>query len=673
MSQLSMFEREAETKTRVVVFREMRVNRLTLRNFKKFAHFEITPDGRNLIIYGDNETGKTTLADAFMWLFFDKDSLNKKDFGIKTLVDGEPLHRLEHEVEGEVTVGGVPRTFKKVYREKWTKKRGSPVESFTGHETLYYVDGVPKSETEYKKAVSKFLDEKVFRLLSDPRYFNEQLHWTERRKILLDICGDLTDEEVIASDERLSALTEIVAKRTIEEHKKVLSSSMSKINKELKEIPARVNEVQRLLPDVSGTEPELVKSALREKREERQEKADELSRLEQGAGVAEKTAELRTIQSKMMDMESSARRQLQDAEAEKRRALSESQAEYSQREKQYKNLLQLAEDREQEAANLDKKLDELCAEWEAIDAEEFTYCAETVCPTCNQDLPEDQIEEARQKALEAFNQSKAERLEENERQGHEIVKRKKALESDATKYRNEAALQQKKMQQMQARYEKIQSELSKMPSSMSVTDPEYNRLAMRRETLTREIEELKEGTFCTLPLKQELSRIDAVIAGLEQQLARWQQRKQGEKRIEELCEREKELTAEYERMSQEMFLIEEFQRVQARALEEKVASKFRYVRFRLFEEQVNGGLAETCETLYKGVPYSKGLNNGAKIQAGLDIINTLQEHYGFVVPIWLDNRESVTWIPETKAQVISLIVSPEDKTLRIEYPQEEVQ
>jgi len=104
---------------------------------------------------------------------------------------------------------------------------------------------------------------------------------------------------------------------------------------------------------------------------------------------------------------------------------------------------------------------------------EFTYCAETVCPTCNQDLPEDQIEEARQKALEAFNQSKAERLEENERQGHEIVKRKKALESDATKYRNEATLQQKKMQQMQARYEKIQSELSKMPSSMSVTDPEY--------------------------------------------------------------------------------------------------------------------------------------------------------------------------------------------------------
>lgn len=673
MGQLSMFGREAETKPRAVVFREMGVNRLTLRNFKKFAHFEITPDGRNVIIYGDNETGKTTLMDAFMWLFFDKDSLNKKDFGLKTLVDGEPLHRLEHEVEGEVTVDGVPRTFKKVYREKWTKKRGQPVESFEGHETLSWVDGVPKPKGEFEKAIKAIIDENVFRLLSEPRYFNEVLSWQERRALLLEVCGSLSDEEVIASDERLSALTEIVAKRSIEDHKRMLKANMTRINKELKELPARIDEVTRMLPDCSGTQPESVEQSLREARDARQEKADELSRMEQGWGVAEKTAELRSVESKMMDMESSARRQLQDAEAEKRRALSASQAEYSQREKQYKNLLQLAEDREQEAANLDLKLDELCAEWEAIDAEEFTYCAETVCPTCNQDLPEDQIKEARQKALEAFNRSKAERLEENERQGHERVKRKKALEAEGVKYRNEAALQQKKMQQMQAVYEKIQSELSKMPSSMSVTDPEYNRLAMRRETLTREIEELKEGTINALPIKQEMARLDAVIAELEQQLARWQQRKQGEKRIEELKTREKELTAEYERMSKEMFLIEEFQRVQARALEEKVASKFRYVRFCLFEEQVNGGLAETCETLYKGVPYSKGLNSGGKIQAGLDIINTLQEHYGFVVPIWLDNRESVTWIPETKAQVISLIVSPEDKTLRIEYPQEEVQ
>ena len=443
-------------------------------------------------------------------------------------MDGEPLHRLEHEVEGEVTVGGVPRTFKKVYREKWTKKRGQPVESFEGHETLCWVDGVPKPKGEFEKAIKAIIDEKVFRLLSEPRYFNEVLSWQERRALLLEVCGSLSDEEVIASDERLSALTEIVTKRSIEDHKRILKANMTRINKELKELPARIDEVTRMLPDCSGTQPELVEQSLREARDARQEKADELSRMEQGGGVAEKTAELRSVESKMMDMESSARRQLQDAEAEKRRALSESQAEYSQREKQYKNLLQLAEDREQEAANLDKKLDELCAEWEAIDAEEFTYCAETVCPTCNQDLPEDQIEEARQKALEAFNQSKAERLEENERQGHEIVKRKKALESDATKYRNEATLQQKKMVQAKALADKIQAEITKMPTTANVTDPAYNTLAMRREVLMREIEELKEGTISTLPLKQELSRIDAVIAGLEQQLADGSNRAQGE-------------------------------------------------------------------------------------------------------------------------------------------------
>ena len=74
-----------------------------------------------------------------------------------------------------------------------------------------------------------------------------------------------------------------------------------------------------------------------------------------------------------------------------------------------------------------------------------------------------------------------------------------------------------------------------------------------------------------------------------------------------------------------------------------------------------------CETTYNGVPYSGGLNNAARINTGLDIINTLSEHYGFVAPIFVDNREAVTQLIETKAQVISLVVSKPDKVLRVEY------
>ena len=76
---------------------------------------------------------------------------------------------------------------------------------------------------------------------------------------------------------------------------------------------------------------------------------------------------------------------------------------------------------------------------------------------------------------------------------------------------------------------------------------------------------------------------------------------------------------------------------------------------------INGGVEECCETLYNGVPYSTGLNTGHKIIVGLDIINTLSEHYGFRPPIFVDNAESVTDLPEMQAQVIRL-VKPEIRT-----------
>ena len=114
-----------------------------------------------------------------------------------------------------------------------------------------------------------------------------------------------------------------------------------------------------------------------------------------------------------------------------------------------------------------------------------------------------------------------------------------------------------------------------------------------------------------------------------------------------------------------MYLTEEFIRTKVRLLEEKINSKFKLARFKLFEVQVNGALAETAETMYNGVPYSN-LNNGARLNIGLDIINTLAEHYGFEAPIFVDNAEAVTQLIPTTGQQIRLIVSAQDKKLRIE-------
>jgi len=67
----------------------MKLLSLTLKNFKGIRSFTLDAQGCDISVFGDNATGKTTLADAFMWLLFDKDSANRKDFEIKRWVQTE--------------------------------------------------------------------------------------------------------------------------------------------------------------------------------------------------------------------------------------------------------------------------------------------------------------------------------------------------------------------------------------------------------------------------------------------------------------------------------------------------------------------------------------------------------------------------------------------------------
>ena len=191
-------------------------------------------------------------------------------------------------------------------------------------------------------------------------------------------------------------------------------------------------------------------------------------------------------------------------------------------------------------------------------------------------------------------------------------------------------------------------------------------LVSEREKVAVEIAELRNNS------ESAISEIDARIAAQESKakmadecLAIFDRREQGLKRDKELKEQETSLSAQYEQLQSELFLMEKFIRAKVSMLTEKINSRFSLASFRLFEEQVNGGLQEVCEATFAGVPYSS-LNNGARVNIGLDIINVLSEHTGFAPPIFIDNAESVTRLIETRGQKIRLVVSELDKTLRFE-------
>ncbi|NTU54831.1 MAG: AAA family ATPase, partial [Anaerolineales bacterium] len=226
------------------------LRRLTLKHFKGIEAFDFNPDGQNATISGPNECGKSTVADAVSWLLFGKNQAGNSSFSVKTLdADGQEQHNLEHQVEAVLEVNGVAVKLRKLMVESYVVKRGKKEDGakFQGHVITYYVDDVPKKEGEFKAYVAGLGREEVLRMLTSVTYFNAQ-KWSDRRKIVLEVVGDISDIDVIATDDRFAALTGIIGNRTFDDTVKMLKAQRPKVNDDLDKIPARIDEATRSKP-----------------------------------------------------------------------------------------------------------------------------------------------------------------------------------------------------------------------------------------------------------------------------------------------------------------------------------------------------------------------------------------------------------------------------------------
>ena len=648
----------------------MKLVTLKLQNFKGIRNFTLDAQGRDISVFGDNATGKTTLADAFMWLLFDKDSANRKDFEIKTLgPDGEPEHGLEHTVEARLQLpSGKQITLKKVFSEKWTKKRGSATAEFTGHTTDHYIDGVPVKKKEYDEQIAEIADEEIFRLLTDPRYFNEVLHWQKRRELLLEVCGDVSDAEVIASKKELSKLADILGNRTIEQHRKVVQARRTEINKELQKIPVRIDEVQRSLPDISQIVPEALDEDIQKLRKLIEAKQQELARVEAGGEMAEKRKQLAEIETELLKIKAEHQAQVGDRIAAKQKELNHLQVEINKLQLEIGNIKTNADLAFKQAQELDQRIKSKRDEWYEVNERTFEFNQDTVCPTCGQPLPAQQVEEAREKALAKFNRGKAAALERIAAEGKQMQQERAELIERHSSLVQEINAREAKLIELKEQFKVLEAEIKELSTQETPITENLAYIAklQEKEQIETAIAQLKKDTSAAIAtIKAKLADLQLDLRVLEDAKAKVLRYQEGQKRIEELKAEERKLAAEFEELEQQLYLTEEFVRTKVRMLEDKINSKFRMARFKLFNVLVNGGIEECCETTFNGVPYGN-LNNGARLNIGLDIINTLAEHYGFAPVVFIDNAESVVNILPTKGQQIRLIVSGMDKKLRIE-------
>ncbi len=646
----------------------MKLISLRLKNFQGITAFTLDVNGKNAAVSGPNESGKTTLQSAFTWLLHGKDSLNRSDFEIKTLDEnGQALHGLDHEVEGVFDLGENTLALKKVYREKWQQTRGKSDKVFSGHTTNHFIDNVPVKEGEFKAKVAEIAPEDVFRLLTDPRYFNQSMHWEKRRKLLLEVCGDVTDQDVIESNADLKKLPDILKGHDAEDYKTLIKSRQKEINKELERIPTRIDEVAYGLPDISEINREAHEANIKQLQAKIDEAEKKKRGMQSGAGVAELENDIAVLTAKMQNLKNKIRDEQEKAQEPLRKERNELTRQAEDEQNAIDTYKRRIQDAENHIESLQAGLDDANKSYEEVNNRELPETKiDNTCPTCGQSLPADQVEAAREKAVANFNQQKAGELEQVK---YSIDRYKKDI-----KDKKEAAAELKAaLKQLTENHKKTTDRLNQLMTKQEkeLPDPEesetYLELKQQKVEKEQELETIKASGLDKInALDGQIMELKADLQQSEKTLSLFDQHEKGQKRIKELKDQERDLAKEYENLEQELFLIEEFTRAKVRLLEDKINSRFELARFRLFDQYISGGIEPTCVTLYKGVPYDAGLNNSSQINVGLDIIRTLADHYSFWPPVFIDNAEAVTDLLPLNAQIIKLYVSDKHKKLNVE-------
>ncbi|RII34153.1 DUF2813 domain-containing protein [Clostridium chromiireducens] len=645
---------------------KIKLEKLILKNFKGIKELTINFAALTTIL-GENGTGKSTVFDAFMWTLFGKDSHGRSDFEIQTLdPDNNVIHGLEHSVRLVLNIDGTHKTLKRTLKERWVKPNGKAEKEFKGCTTDFDVDEIPVKQKEYQAIINGIIDENLFKMITSPLYF-PNMNWQKQREILLDIIGDITDEKVINYNSKLKVLLPLLTDG-VDNFNKRVKASLAKLKEEVRSIPARIDECNNNIKVIDAAALKLRKEVIlgyinsldeqiadsskasEEKlklQEELFKLTDELSEKRNRAHL-ESVKPLNDIQNKINET----RNKIQDA------AFNIKNFE-SKRERIFNYIESAKEELEKLKSEKQTLLNKYHLEYDRI----FEFDTELVsCPHCGREYDVDKIQEIKADALFKFNKSKENVLAVITTKGKkaaadiiEFTEKIKNNENDAESLRLKVIELEAQKSNLDTDLEKLEKEKELLTHPQIIKFEGEEELQTQINAIRAEMDKFKLNDNSEHKVKKKTFQDE--LEEINITLGKKDVNEDLKKRMEALNQEEKKLQIKIAELEGKLYLSEEFIRTKVELLEDSINKKFKgAVTFKLFENQINGGLSETCEALINGVPFSDA-NTASKMNAGLSILNTLCEHYGVYAPVFIDNAESINQIIHTDSQLIRLVVS----------------
>lgn len=631
-------------------------------NFKGMRNGEIQFH-KNTIISGVNASGKTTWFDLINWVVTNKDSLGNEKFEIRPLdEENQKVHYVD--IIGELVFriiddnGDRTLALKKSQKEIWRKKRGSQEQEFAGNQNLFEVDGYPTNEAGFKTSIAENIgSERDIQLLMNALYFNSVLDAKDRRKMLISAIPDLSDVELAKEIGGYDLILEELSKApSTDEILKKFKNERKELQKRQIELPTRIDEVSMRKVEVDAAGIAVRREELKKESEAIKAQIAEAKAAEEKAAEEQQKAasEIRSLRTQLAQMVEDVKSDYVTEKREIEFSLRENDSELRQIDAQIKQEEVYQNHSVGEVKYYSNQVETLKETYKAVRASKWN--GKTFCPTCGQILPEAQVE----KAKENWQKHQLEELSRIGEDGKKAAANRDAAKAKADEYGVSIAKLIDRRTELVSKKKELEGQMEALvePEGIEDTD-EYKRF---EAVIIKREQALKEMYFAPV---QDMDALDARKTAIQKELvdlgvaeAQAAQNAEIDERIDALKAEMRDVSAKVLRCEHIIDLVEGFARAKMDRISEKINSLFEGVKFKLFEEQINGGIREICECTYNGVPFGD-LNHGHQILAGIKIIEGFQKVKGLKLPVVVDNSECLSSnnIPQMDGQLILLAVS----------------
>ena len=642
------------------------LKKISLNNFKGFEKMDVEFSPESTLIEGDNETGKTTLYDAFCYCLSKKSSDGSTDFGIKPNFATEIV---SPSVEVEAEIDEKPVTLKRVYQAKFTRDK-----KFSGYKTECFINGIPTGIKEFERYIADSVgEEEVFKLLTFPNYFTELMTTANGETVSQRQCKALkhmanveSDKSIAESEEAFQPLLELLKRYdSVDDIQKFYKAEVKRIHQQIDDIPIRVEQQEKNILKVEKSEVELntMLSSV-------SVKIDALRT--QSAPTPESMSQVNSIKEQL----ESARQELSEAQNKESRLMFDEKNQYIERlneirNSEHKNNRKVSDIESQiksflvriDGLTASKNIKSDCIKVNKVELESMNNSTPYICPMCGAELTGDNLV----------------------RKTEEFQKKYTSVKMDIEEWQVEIECIEKVIEEIQNEIDDLsvqkadlQKELGRLAESEAKLQEEYkSRVESIKETVADEIQskrstvdflekELKAANArCDEELKRKFSEIAYEQAKVEDEkqkilleLNKIDSNRRCQKMIEELEESRDKYSAELDKAQMYLDLSEEFIKKRSKLLEDAVNKLFDNVRFKFTREAKSGKVSESCIPTFNGQNY-QDLSASTKLICNLDIVKGFQRYYNAYLPLFIDNAEGITETIDCDAQTILLSVKKE--------------